>query len=194
LLTTLPSATGPILGTAAQLKYMPTWIGNTPSWIDSFFNPEVIPSVVFTNFYWIGGLPSWGEDLPGMDTFVKAYETHGKELGSPDFYMLASYVQGLAQVEAARMAIDKGDITRKGYLAALQTIDGWSAGGMIQPISLTQVPYVTGTRTRLNKPDFENRSWTVEADWAEPQSMGAEAPAEEVASTNEAPATDGGTE
>ncbi|MFB6374056.1 MAG: ABC transporter substrate-binding protein, partial [Bradymonadaceae bacterium] len=37
LLTVLPSSTGPILGTAGQLDYTPTWIGNTPAWIDKFF-------------------------------------------------------------------------------------------------------------------------------------------------------------
>lgn len=178
MLTTLPSATGPIVGTAAQLEYMPVWIGNTPSWIDKFFIPEVIPSVVFTNFYWVNGLPYWGEEVPGMDTFLAAYDAHGKDLGDPDFYTLVSYIQGLAQIEAARIAIDNGDITRAGYLAALQSIEGWSANGMIQEIGLAEFPYVTGTKTRILKPDFEKKSWTVVSEYAEPAAMGAAAPSE----------------
>ena len=31
LITALPSSVSPLLGTAAQLEYAPTWIGNTPS-------------------------------------------------------------------------------------------------------------------------------------------------------------------
>lgn len=168
LLSVLPSATGPIVGTAAQLGYAPTWIGNTPAWIDRFFDPEVIPSAVFGNYVQINGLPFWGEPVPGMDSFLAAYEKHGKELANPDFYILVSYLQGLAQLEAAKRAIEGGDITRAGYLQALTSIDGWNAGGMMQPVSFTTFPYVTGTRTRVLRPDFEKRTWTVVADYADP--------------------------
>lgn len=167
LLTTLPSATGPILGTAAQLGYTPTWVGNTPAWIDAFFNPEVIPSAVFGTYHQMSGLPFWGEDVPGMDDFEKAWQAHGGDLGKPDSYVLLSYIQGLVQLEAAKQAIEAGDITRAGYLAALQDLDGYTAGGLIQPISLTEVPYVAGTMTRVLKPDFEAKSWTEVAPYAE---------------------------
>ncbi len=169
LLTTLPSATGPILGTAAQLQYMPHWVGNTPAWIDSFFNPEVIPSVVFTNYSWVQGLPYWGESLPGMDAFTAAFEAHGKDQGPQNTYILMSYVQGVIQLEALNRAIEGGDATRAGFKAALQGMSGFDAGGLIQPVDLTAVPYTTGTRTRILKPDFDTGSWTVTADYAEPQ-------------------------
>ena len=41
---------------------------------------------------------------------------------------------------------------------------------MIQPISLKSFPYVTGTKTRILKPDFEKKSWTVVAPYAAPKS------------------------
>lgn len=171
MLTTLPSATGPILGTAAQLEYMPVWVGNTPAWIDKFFVPEVIPSVVFTNYHQMNGLPYWGEPVPGMDDFLAAWKSYGTEMGSPDSYTVWSYIQGLVQIEAARRAIENGDLTRAGYMKALHSIDGWDAGGMIQPISLSGFPYVAGTKTRVLKPDFEKKSWTVVADYAAPDSL-----------------------
>jgi ABC-type branched-subunit amino acid transport system substrate-binding protein len=169
LLTTLPSATGPILGTAASLQYGPQWVGNTPSWIDSFFDPEVIPPVVFGNFNWVQGLPYWAEDVPGMGAFIAAWETHGKAMGSQNTYVLMSYVQGLIQLEALRLAVESGDATRAGFKTALQGISGFDAGGLIQPVDLTSVPYTTGTRTRVLKPDFAAGSWTVVADYAEPK-------------------------
>ncbi|MCB9797868.1 MAG: ABC transporter substrate-binding protein [Alphaproteobacteria bacterium] len=180
VLTVLPSATGPILGTAAQLQYMPTWVGATPAWIDAFYNPEVIPSAVFTNYYQLSGLPFWGEDVPGMDAFLKAWDTHGKEMGNPDSYILLSYIQGLVQMEAAKRAIEGMDVTRAGYIKALHGVKDWNAGGMVQPLSLGEVPYTVGTKVRVLKPDFENKTWTVEADYAEPSTVGgaaAEAPA-----------------
>ena len=36
LLTVLASSTGPILGTAAKMRFPTNWIGQTPSWIDPF--------------------------------------------------------------------------------------------------------------------------------------------------------------
>lgn len=173
LLTTLPSATGPIVGTAAQLRFGPVWVGSTPAWIDAFFNPKVIPSQVFGTYYQANGMPFWGEDVPGMSDFTAAWDKHGAELGNPDFYVLLSYVQGLVQIEAANQAIEGHDVTRAGYMKALRSISGWDAGGLIQPVSLTADPYVTGTRTRVLKPDFENKSWTVEAPYAEPKGKAA---------------------
>lgn len=171
LLVVLPSGTGPIVGTAAQLGFAPVWIGNTPSWIDRFFDPQVIPPQVFASFYWVTGFPFWGEPVPGMDKFIAAWEAHGKEKGGPDFYTLVSYAQGLAQIEAARRAIEAGDITRAGYKKQLQSLKDWNAGGLIQPLDLTKFPYEASTRTRVLKPDFEKRSWQVVADWAAPQAL-----------------------
>jgi len=171
LMVVLPSATGPILGTAAQMKYMPVWVGSTPTWIDPFFSPKVIPSVVFSRFYWMSSLPVWGEPVPGMKTFMAAFKTHGADLGRPDFYLLVSYLQGRIALEAARSAIEMGDISRKGYLKALQELSEWNADGMMQPVNLTTMPYVTGTKVRVLRPIFEKMTWTVASGYATPKTI-----------------------
>ena len=169
LLTVLPSSTGPILGTAAKMQFMPTWIGNTPSWIDPFFAHPNLPAAVFTNFYWASSLPFWGEERPGMDKFLAAFAAHGKEFGRPDFYILTSYVQGLAALEVAKRAIESGDMTPDGFMKALRGVKGWNAGGLIESLNFIPFPYVTSTRTRVLKPDFTKKSWTVVAGFAEPK-------------------------
>ncbi len=174
MLTVLPSGTGPIVGTAAQLQYGPTWVGNTPSWIDGFFNPEVIPSAVFGKFHMVTGFSYWGEDVPGMSDFIALWEKHKDEYGPQDWYILGSYVQGLIELEALNRAIEGGDATRAGYLKALQGIDNWNAGGMVQPISLSAFPYMVSTRTRVLKPDFENKTWIEVGAFAAPASLKAE--------------------
>lgn len=168
LLTTLPSATGPILGTAAQLQFGPVWVGNTPAWVDRFFDASVIPPQVFGQYYQMSGLPFWGEPVPQMDAFLAAWEAQGGAFGDPDFYILLSYIQGLIQLEAAKVAIEAGDITPAGYQTAVQSLAGFDAGGLIQPIDLTGTPYVTSTRTRVLRPDFEHGSWQETAGYAEP--------------------------
>jgi ABC-type branched-subunit amino acid transport system substrate-binding protein len=188
LLTVLPSATGPILGTAAQLRYAPSWVGMTPTWIDAFFNPEVIPSKVFDTFEWISVLPYWGEKVPGMEGFVAAYEKFGKEMGPPDFYILFSYVQGLYACEMLKRAIAANDLSRDGLMAAAQGIADFTGGGLLQPISSNTFPYVTSTKARILKPDFAAKTWTLVSDYAAPQmAPGAAAPAP-AAAAPEAPA------
>jgi hypothetical protein len=75
------------------------------------------------------------------------------------------------QAEILKRAIEANGLTRAGVIKALHTIEKWDAGGLIQPIDLTKVPYVTGTRTRILKPDMAKKSWTKVADWAEPKAM-----------------------
>lgn len=171
LLTVLPSASGPLLGTAAQLQVKSVWIGQTPSWVDAFFKPEVIPNAVFANFHWVTGFPYWGENVPGMAKFIAAYEQHGKQLSPPDFYVLLSYAQGVIALEAIKRAIEAGDVTREGLLAQVPKIDAFDAHGLLQPISLTKVPYVTSTKTRVLKPDFEKKTWSQVADYAAPVAL-----------------------
>jgi ABC-type branched-subunit amino acid transport system substrate-binding protein len=172
MLTVLPSSAGPILGTAAQLKYAPVFVGNTPAWVDQFFADDgPLPHEVFANFYWATGFPFWGEDVPGMDDFLEAFEAHG-DGAERDYYVLVSYIQGLVQTEILRRAIDNQDLSRAGFIEAMHSIDEWDADGLIQPIDLSEAPYVTGTNTRILKPDFEEKSWSVEADYASPQALG----------------------
>lgn len=171
MLTVLASATGPLLGTAQQLGYAPVWLGNTPSWVDRFFEPEVIPSQVFAGFHLVNGFPFWGEDVPGMKDLMSAYETHGQGLPPPDLYLLASYVQGRIAIEAFRRALERGDVTRKSFMAALHSLESFDLGGLIQPLDLTKQPYQTSTRVRVLAPDMVKRTWTEVAPYATPTAL-----------------------
>lgn len=168
LLSVLPSSSGPILGTAAQHKYMPVWIGNTPAWIDRFFSPEVIPPAVLSNFYLVSGITFWGEKRPGMDEFIKAWETHGKGMGDPNWYTFMSYAGGLIQIEIVRRAIDSGDLSRSGVLTAMHSLTKADVGGLLEPLDFSKVPYEVSNIARVLKPDFSNKTFTIRSDFAEP--------------------------
>jgi ABC-type branched-subunit amino acid transport system substrate-binding protein len=171
LLAVLPSTTGPVLGTAAQLGYGPVFYGLTASWIDAFFNPDVLPPPVYANFRWATGLPLWGEDLPGMEAFLAAYEAYGADQYPPDFYTLASYTQALLGFEAFARAVEAGDVTRAGFYDALRSIDNFDAFGLYpQPIDMSSFPFVTLTDTRILSPGENLEDWTVLADFATPES------------------------
>jgi ABC-type branched-subunit amino acid transport system substrate-binding protein len=170
LLGILPSATGPLLGTAAQLGYEPVWIGNSPAWLDRFFDPDVIPPEVFANYHWAGGGPYWGEEIPGMATFLEEYERYGRGEMEPDSYILSGYLFGRGGLEVVRRALEAGDLSREGLLAAIQSIDGWDLGGLSRPISLTTVPYDANRSSRILRPIMDQRTWEVVSDFAVPQS------------------------
>lgn len=171
LLTTLPTSTGPILGTAAQLEYFPTWLGNTPAWIDRFFDEETLPSATYQDFVWVTGLTLWGEDLPGMGAFIEAYEEYAAEDHPPDFYLIASYAQGLLSLEAFSRALDNGDVTRAGYHEALRSIQDYDADGLFpQPVDLDTFPYEPVTDTRVLRPGEDLTDWNVVREFSTPES------------------------
>ncbi len=168
-LATLPSSTGPILGTALRLDYKPLWIGGTPAWIDAFFSPKVIPSVVFSNFYYTFGLPYVREDVPGMTQFLSNFKNYGGGQRL-DTYVLLSYIQGLLQVHAFKLAMDKKDVSREGYLEALQSMGSFDLGGMVQPINFF-FPYEASQKVRILRPDFTKSTWSVASDYKVPTAL-----------------------
>jgi hypothetical protein len=170
-------ATASLLAGSAKAGFAPSWIGNTPAWSDAFraAGGDGLPAAVLATYHHASGSPYWGEKVPGMDHFLAAYEKHGKDLSPPDFYILASYCQGLIQLDAVRKAINSGDATRAGFRKAMRSIHHFTADGLIQPVNLTKIPYVTGTWTRTLKPDTSAGAtgWSVMADWAEPKALAA---------------------
>jgi hypothetical protein len=176
MLSVLPGATQPLLTAAAQLSYRPTWLGQSPSWIDAFFDPQVVKPRLFASYYWVTGGTFWGENVPGMTKFLEAYQQHGEAHSTPDYYLLASYAQGVLAVEIIRRAIEAGDVTRAGLLAQLPAITVFDGHGLTQPIDLSKFPpYVTSTRTRVMKPDLAKKSWTTVGEFASPLALEAKA-------------------
>lgn len=171
LLTVLPSASGPALGTAAQLGYTPVWIGNTPAWIDRFWDASVIPPAVFATYHQLLSLSFWGEEGAPMSAFLATYDRFGRALNPPDFYVMVSYLQGRVGLEAFRRALDRGDVTREGYLNALHTLVDVDVGGILPPVSFVEAPYEPSVQSRVLTPDFDAGRWREVAPAAVPSAL-----------------------
>lgn len=66
--------------------------------------------------------------------------------------------------------IESGQISRAGYLHALKTLKNYDADGSFpEPLDFSALPYRTGSKTRILKPDPANNTWIVAADYATPQ-------------------------
>lgn len=171
-MTAVPSATAPILGVAAQLDYRPVWIGNSPAWIDRFFDATVVPPAIFDNFYWVQSVAFWGEDVPFMKSFLDAYEKYGRELSPPDGYLLQAYASGLTQLELIRRTIGSGDLTRAGFLKVLRAFRDYDTQGVLaESPDYTRLPYRPGEQSRVLKPDFQAKSWKVVGGYATPSTL-----------------------
>lgn len=170
MLATVPSATAPLLGTAAQLNFAPTFIGISASWIDRFFDPSVVPPSVFDRFVWVAGQRFIGEDLPALKRFEAAYAAYPGTKDPAEAYMFASYIQGMVAIEGFRRALEAGDATRAGYRRALASLTDFTANGALnEPMNLSAEPYSSGREVRVLKPDFAKRAWTVLSDYATAQ-------------------------
>jgi ABC-type branched-subunit amino acid transport system substrate-binding protein len=176
VLASLPGATAQLLSAAARQRYRPTWIGNSPSWSDAFFNAGRLTADAKSanpppDFQRMSGLPYWGEAVPGMPRFLDVYQRFGSQLGTPDDYLLISYMQGLLAIDIVRRALETGVATREGLLAVIGKIRHFDGMQLGQPFDLSTFPYLASTRTRVLRPDMPNRTWTTIADWATPRAL-----------------------
>ena len=170
LLTALPGESGGVMGTALQAGYEPTWVSNTPGWIDDFFDPDVLPPAAYRDFHWVTGGPMWNDDLPGMDGFLEAYERYGADIAAPSYPLLYSYANAYAAVEALGDAIEAGDVTRDGFLEAMRRLETDANGLTPAGLDLTTFPYDPTTDTRILSPGEDITDWRVERDFSTPES------------------------
>lgn len=137
-LTAIPSAAGPIFGTAAQLGYTPRWIGQSPIWLNPVFrNPDLVP-YISEHLLWVGDAScEWGqtgEGCEGMAEMVENLETYAPEQ-EPDIYFAFGYTQARILHEILEVAIGRTDLTRDGVITAFQSMRGVDIGGLLNPIS-----------------------------------------------------------
>ena len=75
-------------------------------------------------------------------------------------------------MQALARTIESGDVSREGLYKALRAMKDYDTfGATAQPLDFTKFPYATGTQTRILKPDFGKRSWTVIAGYAAPGTL-----------------------
>ncbi len=172
LMATLPSATLPILQTAAESGYNPVWAGNFPSWTDDFFRLPEGTRALFNDYHLATPFPYWGEDTAFMNQFMEAFEAYTRDRVAvpPNTYTLLAYIQSVVALEAFARALSAGDLTRPGYLRALQGIDDFDVyGALDDPLNYSSVPYDTGARTRILRPRMDNGDWAEVSPTAQPQ-------------------------
>ena len=114
-MTSLPTQTNGFLGKADQLGFAPQYyINQSPTWISAFSGSPLWQKNVLV----MGEGTTWGDEtVPGMKEMiddVKKFRPDQK----PDSYFTFGYAQMKAVVALLEKAVEMGDLSREGILAA----------------------------------------------------------------------------
>lgn len=128
-LTSTPTDTGTALGKAAELGFTPQWLGQSPSWIGALGESALGPYLQ-ENYLWISEGPEYGdESVEGMAELVRIQETYSEQ--EPDIYFNFGYNEAKAVHQVLEQAVEMGDLSREGILAALESIEEFSYDGLL---------------------------------------------------------------
>jgi ABC-type branched-subunit amino acid transport system substrate-binding protein len=127
LLVGLPNATVGILGKAAETGFEPQWIGQGPNWIN----------VLKGNAYAQKNLviategPEWGDtSVSGMAQLLEDVKAYFPDQ-APDLYFLFGYAQAWSMAQILEKAVENGDLSRKGIIAAMNEVGTLDTGGLL---------------------------------------------------------------
>ncbi len=147
VITALPSATGPIVGTAATLGFHPQWILQGPSFLEQLITKDgnlgspatpiapALKGAIVTSF-----AAPWGEGkAPGMQQLLADHSRYSAKL-PPSIYFTLAYAQGEVEAAILKRAIADGDLTRDGILAAKERLGTVDLGGIAPNVSYDAQP------------------------------------------------------
>lgn len=128
-LVATPSDAARIWGTAAQARFAPQWIAQSPSYTGALAQSPVAPYMQQRVLIAAEGT-EWGdESVPGMKRMVADMAEYAPD-EEPDYYFAFGYNQGRAMTAVLEKAVENGDLSRDGILAASTQIGTVSFEGL----------------------------------------------------------------
>src|SRR5579883_3488982 len=138
-LTTLPSATGGIIGTAAKLGYFPQWILQSPAFALALLQvPALVP--LMSKAWLVGQGAAWGDtSVPGMAQLLQDVQKYFPSQ-QPDGYFEFGYAESYVTYAILKKALDNKDVTRDGLYRAFQSLGQVDLGGLYPPATYGSSP------------------------------------------------------
>jgi len=129
-LVSLPSATGAIIGAAAQQQFTPQWMGQSPTWVGALAQSQIAPYLT-ENFLLMSEGPEWGDtSSEGMAQLIEDQEQYAPDQG-PDIYFSFGYAQAWSWAQVLEKAVELGDLSREGIVEAMNSVGTISTGGLL---------------------------------------------------------------
>jgi ABC-type branched-subunit amino acid transport system substrate-binding protein len=160
VVTALPSATGPIVGTAATLGFKPQWILQGPAFLEQLITKDgnvgspptpvapVLKGALVTSF-----AAPWGDKgSPGMKQLVADHNRYSAGL-PPSIYFTLAYAQGKVQAAILHKAIESGNLTRAGILTAKENLGTVDLAGIAPSVSYEPQPGPPTRKTLITRID-----------------------------------------
>ena len=128
-LVATPSDTSKLLGTAAQLQFVPQWVGQSPTWTGAFAKSPLAPYLQ-ANFLLAAEGTEWGDTtVKGMADMLDRLQKYTPSQ-QPDIYFVFGYYQAQATTALLEKAVANGDLSRDGLLEALNDIGSVKFDGL----------------------------------------------------------------
>jgi ABC-type branched-subunit amino acid transport system substrate-binding protein len=128
-LVATPSDAAKIWGTAAQARFAPQWIGQSPSYTGALAKSAVAPYMKQSVLIVAEGT-EWGDDsVPGMKQMVADATKYAPDQ-EPDYYFAFGYNQARAMTAVLEKAVELGDLSRDGVLKASGALGNVSFQGL----------------------------------------------------------------
>lgn len=108
--------------------YNPTVLAQSPTWLGAFAGNTYMQE----NFYIVAEGPAYGdESVPGMAEMISVQEEYAPADENVDIYFQFGYNEARAAVQVLEQAVEMGDLSREGILAALEEIDTLTFDGLL---------------------------------------------------------------
>ncbi len=138
-LTTIPTATAGIIGTAAALGYFPQFILQSPGWANALLAvPALRP--LLTKLWLVAQGATWGDtSVPGMAQMLQDVAKYAPSQ-QPDGYFEFGYAESYVTYAILKQAMANNDITRDGLYNAFISLKNVSLGGLYPPVTYGTLP------------------------------------------------------
>jgi len=133
-LTTIPTATAGIIGTAAALGYFPQFILQSPGWANALLGVPVLRPLL-AKLWLVAQGATWGDtSVPGMAQMLQDVAKYAPSQ-QPDGYFEFGYAESYVTYAILKQAMANNDITRDGLYNAFISLKNVSLGGLYPPVT-----------------------------------------------------------
>lgn len=130
VLVATPADAAGALSKAAQVGYAPQWLVVSPGFLKLLYAGDLAPYAT-ENVVVLSEGGNWGdESIPGMAQMIADLEEYGGDQG-PDPYFAFGYNQSRAVHQVLEKAVEMGDLSREGILAAIQEVETLTFDGLL---------------------------------------------------------------
>ena len=137
--TSTPTSTAKILGTAQALGFNPQWILQSPAFSTGLLQvPALVP--LLSKAWVVSQGATWGDmTVPGMKSFL-ADVTKYAPGQTPDGFFQFGYTESQVTYAILKKAIENHDLTRDGLFTAFESLRNVNLGGLYPAVNYGSTP------------------------------------------------------